>query len=460
MSERFRFIPPLLGKAMVVGFLMVALLIPLGQMESLVTERVGMRHTVAQKVAESWGGTQTTAGVLLAIPVETTRVVIEQSAAGRETQRTEVERNVLYVLPDTLKVDASADLTTRTVGLYDTPVYTARVQVAGEFVNRDFSALLPDKQGREVKWAEARLLMLNSESSALRAVDDLVVAGESGQVAADGYAGSAGISTAVPVQALREGSSIPFRMTLTLAGSSQLNFLPLPRKADITLKSTWPHPGFEGAPAPLNPVISDDGFTARWSVLEINRSFGQSWYDSQVRAGEPVESAFAGSAVGVTFYEPVDIYQRSYRAVHYAVLLIAITFLTFFLWEHLSGIAIHGMQYLMVGLALALFYLLLLALSEHMKFDLAYTVSAGALVALITLYLTGVLRRLGLALGAGAGLATLYSMLYFILRSEDYSLLMGSLLLFGVLATLMIATRRIDWSNVSRLKQTESAAED
>ena len=96
----------------------------------------------------------------------------------------------------------------------------------------------------------------------------------------------------------------------------------------------------------------------------------------------------------MTFYEPVDIYQRNYRAVHYAVLLIVITFLTFFLWEHLAGIAIHGMQYLMVGLALALFYLLLLALSEHMSFDLAYGLSAGALVALITIYLTGVLRRL------------------------------------------------------------------
>jgi inner membrane protein len=459
MSDRFRFIPPLLGKAIVVGFLIVALLVPLSQVESLVRERVGMRHTVAQKVAESWGGIQTTAGVLLAIPVETTRVVIEQTPAGRETQRTEVERNVLYVLPDTLKIDANADLTTRTVGLYDTPVYTARVQIAGEFVNGDFAALLQDKQGREVKWAETRLLILNSESRALRAVDDLVVAGESAQVAADGYAGSAGISTAVPVQALREGTSIPFRLQLTLAGSSQLNFLPLARKADIALKSTWPHPGFEGAPAPLNPVIGSDGFTARWSVLEINRSFGQSWYDSQVRPGEPVETSFARSAVGVTFYEPVDVYQRSYRAVHYAVLLIAITFLTFFLWEHLSGIAIHGMQYLMVGLALALFYLLLLALSEHMKFDLAYAISAGALVALITVYLTGVLRRLGLALGAGAGLATLYAMLYFILRSEDYSLLMGSLLLFGVLAILMIATRRIDWSNVSRLKRKEDALE-
>jgi inner membrane protein len=163
----------------------------------------------------------------------------------------------------------------------------------------------------------------------------------------------------------------------------------------------------------------------------------------------------ARSAVGVSFYEPVDIYQRNYRAVHYAILLIVITFLTFFLWEHVSGIAIHGMQYFMVGLALALFYLLLLALSEHVSFDVAYGVSAGALVSLITLYLHGVLTRISLALGAGVGLAALYAMLYWILRSEDYSLLMGALLLFGVLAVLMIATRRVDWSSVVRREAEE-----
>ncbi|HEU4780349.1 MAG TPA: cell envelope integrity protein CreD [Steroidobacteraceae bacterium] len=442
MSERFRFIPPLVSKALVIGFLIVVLLIPLAQVESLVGERVGMRQTAAMRVAESWGGVQTTAGVLLAIPVDTVRTVY--------TNRTDLERHTLYVLPDTIKVVADADSGSRTVGLYETPVYSARVTIEGEFVNRDFAQLLQVKPGSEVKWDEARLLVLNSESRALRAVDDLVVAGENLQVAADGYAGSAGISTSVPVSALREGSSIPFRMKLTLAGSSQLNFLPLARKADITVRSKWPHPKFEGAPAPLDPQIGDDGFSARWSVLEINRNFGQSWYDHEVRPGIPAEAAFAQSAVGVTFYEPVDVYQRNYRAVHYAVLLIAITFLTFFLWEHMSGIAIHGMQYLMVGLALALFYLLLLALSEHISFDAAYATSAGALVALITLYLTGVLQRLWLALGAGAGLATLYTMLYWILRSEDYSLLMGSLLLFGVLATLMIATRRIDWSRVGR----------
>jgi inner membrane protein len=456
MSERFRFIPPLFGKVLVIGFLIILLLVPLARVEDLVGERVGMRQTAAQRVAESWGGPQTTAGVLLAIPVETTRVVIEQTAAGRETQRTELDRNVLYVLPDTLKIDAVADLTSRLVGLYETSVYTARVQISGEFLGRDFAHLLQEKQGREVKWGEARLLVLNSESRALRAVDDLVVADEHMQVAADGYAGSAGIATSVPVSAMRENSTIPFRMKLTLAGSDRLSFLPLARKAEISLKSPWPHPKFEGAPAPLDPAIGADGFSAKWSVLEINRNFGQSWYDDQVRPGEPAQQAFAQSGVGVTFYEPVDIYQRNYRAVHYAVLLIAITFLTFFLWEHLAGIAIHAMQYLMVGLALALFYLLLLALSEHMSFDLAYGVSAAALVGLITIYLTGVLRRLSLALGAGAGLATLYTMLYWILRSEDYSLLMGSLLLFGVLAILMIATRRTDWSNIGRLRRAEA----
>jgi inner membrane protein len=455
----FRFIPPLFGKAVVIGFLLVLLLLPLAQVENLVSERVGMRGEAATRVAQSWGGAQTTAGVLLAIPVETTRVVIDQTAAGRETQRTEVERNVLYVLPDTLKIDASADPGSRTVGVYETPVYTAHVNISGEFVNRDFAQLLPDKQGREVKWNEARLLVLNSESRALRAVDDLEVAGERLSVAADSYAGSAGISTSVPVAALRESSTIPFRLKLTLAGSSQLSFLPLARKADIAIKSAWRHPKFEGAPAPLDPKISDDGFTARWSVLEINRNFGQSWYDNEIRPGEPAAVSFAGLGVGVSFYEPVDIYQRNYRAVHYAVLLIVITFLVFFLWEHVSGIAIHGMQYLMVGLALALFYLLLLALSEHMSFDAAYGVSAGALVSLITVYLTGVLRRLKLALGAGAGLATLYVMLYWILRSEDYSLLMGSLLLFGVLATLMIATRRVDWTNVSPMLRAKEARE-
>lgn len=457
MPDIRRFIPPLLGKSVVIGALTLMLLVPISHVESLVRERVGMRQEAAARVAESWGGAQITAGVLLSIPVDTTRVVVEQSASGRETQRTEVVRNVLYVLPDTLDVQADAEPDYRTVGLYRTPVYLARIAIEGAFASHDFAQLLQEREGREVKWSEARLLVLNSESRALRAVDDLTIAGESAAVSADAYAGLAGISTAVPQSALRGQEKIPFRLKLTLAGSSKLSFLPLARKASIAMKSTWAHPKFEGAPAPLDPQIGSEGFSTRWSVLEINRNFGQSWYDSQVRADLPAEVAFAASGVGVTFYEPVDVYQRNYRAVHYAALLIVITFLAFFLWEHMSGTVIHAMQYLMVGMALALFYLLLLALSEHLAFDYAYGVSAAALVALITVYLSGALGRLSLALGAGAGLAALYVMLYWILRSEDYSLLMGALLLFGVLAILMITTRRVDWTRIAQRPRDESA---
>lgn len=453
MSLLRRFVPPLVAKAALIGFLLLVLLVPIGRMESLVTERVGMRQAAAQRVAESWGGPQTTGGVLLEIPVEHTSVVVEQTAAGRETQRTEVVRREVYVLPDTLKVRAKADPSSRRVGLYETPVYTARVQISGEFVQRDLAPLLESRPERVVLWNEARLLVLNSQANALRAVDDFVVGGESVLVAADSYAGLDGISAAVSESRLRESTTMPFRLALTLTGSSSLTFLPLARKADIAIESVWPHPKFEGAPAPLDPMIEEQGFTARWSVMEINRNFGQRWIDEEVAPDLSVETAFAQSGVGVTFYEPVDVYQRNYRAVHYAALLIVITFLTFFLWEHVSGIAIHGMQYLMVGLALALFYLLLLALSEHVTFDVAYGVSATALVTLITVYLSGVLGRISLALGAGAGLATLYGLLYWILRSEDYSLLMGALLLFGVLAGLMLATRRVDWSRLGRRQE-------
>ncbi len=188
-------------------------------------------------------------------------------------------------------------------------------------------------------------------------------------------------------------------------------------------------------------------------MLEINRNFGQSWYDSQVRDGLPAEVAFAQSSVGVTFYEPVDVYQRNYRAVHYAVAAHR---------HHVPDVLPLGAPQRQrhsrhavpdggpgAGAVLST----AAGVVRAPGFDIAYGISAGALVALITVYLTGVLRRLPLALGAGAGLATLYALLYWILRSEDYSLLMGALLLFGVLAILMITTRRVDWSSVGRIRE-------
>ena len=443
-----RLIPPLFLKGAVVVFLTLALLIPIAQVDHLVNARVESRGEAMARVAETWGGPQTTAGVLLAVPVDRT---VTLTNGQQDTQR-----DTVYVLPDTLSVAASAAPDYRPVGLYHAPVYLADIAVSGSFSPRDY-ALLTSKdgpsEGQVVRWKEARLVVLNSDSASLRAVEEFTVDGTPAEIGADGYALYAGVSTPVPEGALQNAGGFPFKLKLKIAGSSQLFFLPLARKADIDIQSTWLSRKFEGGPAPLSSTADDRGFDAHWSVMEINRSFGQTWRGDVVRQGLQAGAAFEQSRVGVTFYEPVDAYQRVYRAVHYAVLFILITFLTFFLWEQVSGLAIHTMQYLMVGLALAMFYLLLLALSEHMSFDLAYALSAGALVALITVYLAGVLRSPKRALGAGAGFATLYTMLYWILRSEDYSLLMGALLLFGILSVIMVTTRNVDWSQLGRSRE-------
>lgn len=436
-----RLIPPLFLKGAIVAFITVALLIPISQVDDLVNARVEQRGEATARVAETWGGPQTTAGVLLAVPVDRT---VTLSNGQQDTQR-----DTVYVLPDTLVVSANAAPDYRQVGLYRTPVYLANITVSGAFSPRDYTLLSP-REGQAVRWKEARLLVLNSDSAALRAVEDFTIDGSPAEIGADGYAQYAGVSTSVPEGALQKATGFPFQLRLKIAGSSQLQFLPLARKADIDIQSTWSSRKFEGGPAPLSTQADDKGFDAHWSVLDINRSFGQSWSGDVVRQGLQAGAAFEQSRVGVTFYEPVDVYQRVYRAVHYAILFIVITFLTFFLWEQVSGLAIHTLQYLMVGLALAMFYLLLLALSEHMGFDLAYAISAGALVTLMTIYLAGALRSLARALGAGAGFATLYVMLYWILRSEDYSLLMGALLLFGILSVIMVTTRNVDWSRVGQ----------
>ncbi len=183
-------------------------------------------------------------------------------------------------------------------------------------------------------------------------------------------------------------------------------------------------------------------------MLELNRAFPQVW-----RGASVTDSALLATAFGVRLFQPSNIYTQNYRAVRYGILFVAITFACFFAWEHLvHGLRLHPMQYLLVGLALATFYLLLLALSEHIGFAFSYSVAATALVALITAYIAGATDNRIAAFGIGAALTITYGILYVILLSEDYALLFGSLLLFVVLAALMVATRRLDWSKVGRVR--------
>ena len=198
---------------------------------------------------------------------------------------------------------------------------------------------------------------------------------------------------------------------------------------------------FEGAFLPGENAIAADGFTANWQTTLLATNLNGRLAGCVLKGTGRCELP----GVGVRFVEPVNVYQRSERAVKYGLLFIGLTFGAFFLFETLKRWRMHPLQYAFVGLALALFFLLLISLSEHIAFALAYGAAGAACVALITIYLRFVLAGWRRALAFGALLALLYGVLYGLLLSEDNALLLGSLLLFALLAAAMWLTRRVDW---------------
>jgi inner membrane protein len=294
--------------------------------------------------------------------------------------------------------------------------------------------------GRTFHWEQARLRLPVSQVRSLRELGKTRFADENLKFSPAGRGLVTGIEAVITSSDAAPRGVWQFDFQLTLAGSRELSVLPLGGDTQMQMRANWPDPAFQGAFLPATHRISAHGFEARWQVLELNRAFGPSWLETEVDAATLINSAF-----GVGLYQVVDVYQRGERAVKYALLFIALTFLSFFAWEQLAKVRLHPLQYLLVGLALSLFYLLLLALSEHVSFGVAYWSAAAALIALIGVYLAGALHRRQRGLAAATAMGGVYAVLYLLVISESYSLLMGALALFAVLAVVMVATRHVDW---------------
>jgi inner membrane protein len=241
-----------------------------------------------------------------------------------------------------------------------------------------------------------------------------------------------------------DAPAVPFELAIDLRGTRELRVVPAGNDSTVRLTSPWPHPSFVGAPLPRTRTVDAAGFSASWRLPYFGRGYPPQWTAAAGNSGQ-LRAQAAASAFGVTLVQPVDLYQQSERAVKYAALFIVLTFVLAFVWEIGSGVLVHPIQYLFVGFALCVFYLLLVSLAEHVRFDPAYSVSAATTIALISWYWSWVLRgaRHG-AIMAGA-LALLYGYLYLLLRLEDFALLAGSVGLFIVLGVLMFVTRRVNW---------------
>jgi inner membrane protein len=238
---------------------------------------------------------------------------------------------------------------------------------------------------------------------------------------------------------------LDFDFTLALQGTGRLDFTPIGRESQVGIEADWPHPSFVGNYLPVDRDVSSSGFSARWQTSFFSTNMQEAVLDCLVRSAC---DAFSRRQFGVNLIDPVDHYLQSERTIKYALLFIVLTFAAFFLFGVLRQLEVHPMQYGLIGLALALFYLLLLSLSEHIGFGPAYSVAATACLTLIGFYLCHVLQGMRRGLGFTLALAALYGVLFVIVSAEDYALLMGSILLFGLLATVMVLTRKLDWHSV------------
>jgi len=418
------------AKTIVIGLLALVLLVPVLMIRGLVAERQERRNEAVTGIAEGWGKRQSVAGPYLAVPYERHWTEIRRETVDgklREVRNERSESRVLRVPAASVEWTVDAEIGEKARGIYKARLYSAKMHAQG-LIEVPARASFEDGTSR-YKGGTPRLVLGVSDPFGIRSA--------SGSHAFAPGSGDAAIGTGLHslVKELEFGKPLRFSLDLELGGSEAFSLAPLGADTTVAMRANWPHPSFQGRFLPAAHEIRADGFAARWTVSRLAAQSSKCTF--------PCDGV--DSQIAVSFIEPVGLYQQLERASKYGFLFIGLTFAAFLLFELLRRLAIHPVQYALVGLALAIFFLLLTALSEHVEFAAAYAAATLACVGLISTYLIWVLRSIRIAAAFGAALAALYGMLYALLQAEDYSLLGGSLLLFGLLAIVMLATRRVDW---------------
>ena len=417
-------------KLLMVGFLMLVLLIPSSMISSLIYERQSLRNEAIKEVSSKWGGTQTVGGPVISVPYESIRL----STDGKTKTS---KKGWVHFLPDIINVEGTVSPQERHRGIFVVVLYNTILKVSGVFGNLNAEDLsVPES---DINWEKAIFTVGISDMKGIEKAIDLKYGKENlqlgpGTVSRQIYNSGA----SVPIDVNTDSVGMEFSFELNLNGSSNLFFTPFGKETKVNLQSEWANPSFTGTFLPDSHDISDAGFTADWSVLELNRNYAQQGVDEYIKNA---------SHFGVKLMLPVDEYQKTNRSSKYATFFIFITFLTFFFIEILNKKRLHPIQYLLVGAAVILFYVLLLSISEHLSFNWSYLISCGIILTLITTYCHFILKNRKLTFMMFGVLAILYGFFYSLLQLQDYALLLGSFGLLLILGTVMYLTRNIDWYN-------------
>ena len=405
---------------------------------SLITEREATQNEAIKEVSSKWAEQQTISGPFVSIPYY--RYVKEVSSKDSAEKIVQV-KDYLHILPSQLNISGNINPEKRYRGIYEIVVYNSKLEISGTFNKFDLAAL--DIQPKDIFFDKAEFVVGIDD---LRGIEEQINLSWNNQsisfnpgVSSDDVVKS-GINAVVKMDP-KDSSTYQFKLSLNLKGSQLLYFTPVGKVTDINLSSDWPNPSFNGAFLPDKREISEKGFKANWNILHLNRNFPQVWTGSQ--------HTISKSSFGIDLILPVDNYQKSYRLIRYAILFIGFTFLVFFFIEVLNKVFIHPVQYILVGVALIVFYTLLLSFSEHMKYNLAFIISALSTLLLIAGYVKAILKSSQLSLLISGILTVLYTFIFVIIQLQDYALLIGSIGIFIILGLVMYFSRKIDWYNLS-----------
>lgn len=417
-------------KVFIIGIIAIVLLVPKFMILALIEDRQATAQLTTQEVMQKWSLSQTVRGPVLSVPY------IERSfdSNGKETKE---ETREFYLLPKTLKIDGEVAPQERKRSIYETVVYESELKISGQFDISDLADLKINAE--DILWEKAKLLVAISD---LRGINDKIslkwnqteLAFSPGME--NPLIGANGISLTLP-QISPNSFPVNFSFSLPLKGSESLNFAPIGETTEVSLKSSWEDPGFDGSFLPADYQIDKDGFTANWKVLNFNRNFPQQWKNSEYRITD--------ADFGVNLVTVADHYQKSSRSAKYAILVILFVFLSFFLTEILTKQKVHPFQYILVGFAILIFYLLLLSIAEQLGFNLAYLISATAVLIMVFLYSRTFMKTWLNSFVQTLILAFSFGFIFVLMQLETLALLVGSIGLFVVLALTMFFTRKINW---------------
>ncbi|SHE28500.1 inner membrane protein [Bacteroides faecichinchillae] len=421
-------------KILIIGGLVILLMIPMFMIENLITERGYTQENAINEVSEKWSLAQTISGPYLNIQYPVTT---------ENNEKKEVSIKDLILFPDELLIDGQLKTEILKRSLYEVNVYQSELTLKGSFSSEELIKSRIDMNNLKFDQAAICLNLTDmrgiSEQISIT-LDDSVYIFEPGMD--NRGINNTGVHAIADLSALKTDKKLPYEIKIKLKGSQSINFIPLGKTTQVNLKANWNTPSFIGNYLPNNRDITENNFSAQWQVLNLNRNYSQVTINYNQNIKDIENSSF-----GVNFKIAVEQYQQSMRSAKYAILIILLTFGVIFFTEIMNKTRIHALQYLLVGLALCLFYSLLLSFSEHIGFNPAYLLSSALTVLLVGGYMLGIIRKKKPAFIMVGLLSILYLYIFVLIQLETFALLAGSLGLFTILAIVMYFSKKIDWFN-------------